>query len=293
MKRSYFEPFFAPIDSNSGSDGYNVETGEVHIDSDTDGGDDDGGDDDGGDDSGDDDGDGGDESGSDAGDEGHEDPYKDYVHKDQVSKIVSERVNKLNEKVKRADSAISILETISTVTGVPTDLIAGQLQEAAAVALANNRKISIEEARVEINKQIKAADDAKLSKALDLEKQEIQMMKNSDKFPYYEAYAEDIKETAAEKGVSLEDAYVLVTSRKKEVMDNYKKSTPQKNKAGEVNKNTKPKGGGAPKNTTPSVLKEIDKKASDGLTEQDILDYSDPSSSYDAMLKRQEKKGGK
>lgn len=289
MKRFYFEPFFAPAGSESGSDGYDVDSGEVHLDSDTDDGDDEGSDE--GDDG--DDGDDGSDGGSDDGDQGDEDPFKDYIHKDQVSKIVSERVNKLNEKVRKADSAISVLETIAAVTGVPVDQIAGQLQEAAAVALANNRRIPIEEARKEISKQIKAADDAKLSKALDLEKQEIQMLKHSDKFPYYEAYAEDIKETAAEKGVSLEDAYILVTSRKKEVMENYKKSTPQKKKVGEVTGNTKPKGGGAPKNTTPSILKELDKKASEGLTEQDILDYADPSSAYDAMLKRQEKRGGK
>lgn len=286
MKRFYFEPFFAPSGSESGS-GYDPETGDIDL------GSDEGDEGDEGDESGSDEGDEGSDEGDEGDESGEEDPFKDYVHKDQVSKIVSERVNKLNERVRRADSAVSVLETIATVTGVPVDSIAGQLQEAAATALAANRKIPIEEARKEISKQIKAADDAKLSKALDLEKQEIQMLKHSDKFPYYEAYAEDIKETADEKGVSLEDAYVLVTSRKKEVMSNYKKSTPQKEKAGEVNKNTKPKGGGAPKGRTPSVLKEIDKKASDGLTEQDILDYSDAQTSYDAMLKRQEKKGGK
>ena len=286
MKRSYFAPFFAPLLAPDGSESGADSSVDKDIEEDVDTGDD------GGDEDVDEDSDDGDEEGSDEDsvDSKDDDPFKDYVHKDQVSKIVSERVNKLNEKVKKGDSAVAILDTIATLTGVPVDQVAGQLQEAAANALANNKKISIEEARKEISKQIKAADDAKLSKMLNLEKQEIQMLKHSDKYPAYEAFADEIKETAADKGVSLEDAYILVTSRKSEVMDNYKKSNPQKKKAGEVKDKTAPKGGGAPKNTKPTVIKSIDKKAAEGLTEEDILAYQDAETSYDAMLK---KHGGK
>lgn len=254
------------------------------------------GDDDLGDDSGDED-EGSQEDGSDEGSEDDDTQFDqegdedDFVPKSQVSSIVSQRVNKLNEKLKKADNAVSVLDTISTLTGVPVDQIAGQLQEAAAATVSKNKGISMEAARAEVSRQIKAADDEKLSRRLEYDKQEILMLKKSKDFPMYEAYSEDIKETAEEKGISLEDAYILVTAKKNKVSSNYKKKTKEKERMAEINKKIGPKGAGAPKGNVPAILKTIDKKAADGLTEKDILDYQDESSGYDNMIKRMQ--GGK
>lgn len=299
MWRLYFLDRFAPFlnaDDGAGTGG-GTDDGDQR-DEELDDGSDDGGTDDG------DDSDGDEEDEEDKGDKGAESDdddgvielddkiLEDYVPKARVNQIVSERVNKLNEKLKKADSAVSVLDTISTLTGVAVDQIAGQLQEAAAATVAKNKNISIEAARAEVARQIKAVDDEKLSKRLEYEKQEIQMLKKTKDFPLYDAYAEDIKDTAEEKGISLEDAYVLVTARKSKVADNYKKQSKEKDRMTEINRKIGPKGAGAPKGTQPAILKSIDKKAADGMTEKDILDYADESTAYDNMISRQ-KKGGK
>lgn len=232
------------------------------------------------------------------GDGGEDDskiPEEEYIAKSQVSKIVSERVNQLNEKYKNHDRYRGTIERLANMAGLTEDQFFAQLEQVELQQQAQQMGVSPEIAKQMTASKL-ALEEAKRV-TLDMKYQmEEQALVSNPLYEDYENVKDQVRKVAGTTGMTLEQAYwavngpALLEKQTKLAEHRVSHNLQHKQKRGTV----EGEGGSKTPKTPGAALDDRQRRMAEsmGISADEYALYNDDSLDYDKILEMKSKKQG-
>lgn len=227
--------------------------------------------------------------------EGGEGPPEEVIPKSHVSKIVSERVNQLNEKYKDYGRYKGTIERLANMAGLTEDQFFTQLEQVELQQQAQQMGVSPEIAK-RMSESQRALEDAKrVTLDMKYQMEEQTLMTN----PLYEDYnnvKDQVRQVAEASNMTLEQAYwaingpALLEKQTKLAEHRVSHNMQHKQKRGTV----EGEGGGKVSKNAGAALDDRQRRMAEamGLSADEYALYNDEDLDYDKILEMKTKKQG-
>jgi len=218
---------------------------------------------------------------------------QEFIPKADVQKIVSKRVNELNEKYSDYDKYKQNMERLIKMSGLTEDQFYKQLEEVEIQSKAKQMGVSPEVAK-QMEESQRALQEAQKT-TLDMKYQmEEQALQSNPLYEDYDKVKDEVRELASKSGMSLEQAYWATNGPS--LVEKQTKLTEQRvshnNKYKQQRGTVENEGNDKTPPTPGASLTDAQKKMAEqlGMSADEYAIYNDDDLSYDKIVEMRNKK---